>query len=143
MTYALALLVFIVLTIAAALHLYWAFGGLWPARNEMALARMVVGSKGITRMPSRALTIVVAVLIFTAGALALMRVLIVPAILPVPLLRCSMFVLAMIFLARGSLSFTAFFRNRQTEEPFLTLDRRYFGPLCLALGAAFGLLLLT
>lgn len=92
-------------------------------------------------MPSRGVTVVVAALIFTAGVLALMQMSIMPTILPPWLLRLSMLVLAAIFLARGSLSFTAFFRNRQTEEPFLTLDRRYFGPLCLALGVAFGLLL--
>ncbi|MBR7552201.1 DUF3995 domain-containing protein, partial [Mycobacterium tuberculosis] len=57
------------------------------------------------------------------------------------LLRLGMLALTVIFLARGGLSFTAFFRNRQAEEPFLTLDRRYYGPLCLAIGAGFAVLL--
>lgn len=143
MTHALAWLVFIVLTIVAALHLYWGFGGLWPARDPLSLARTVVGSKGISAMPSRGVTVVVAALIFTAGALALMHMSIIPALLPAWLLRLGILALTLIFLARGSLSFTAFFRDRQTEEPFLTLDRRYYGPLCLAIGAAFSVLLLT
>ncbi|MGN8020711.1 DUF3995 domain-containing protein [Phyllobacterium sp. 22229] len=141
MTHVLAWLVFIVLTIVAALHLYWGFGGLWPARDPLSLARAVVGSKGIARMPSRGVTVVVAVLIFTAGVLAPMQLSIIPALLPAGLLRFGILVLTVIFLARGSLSFTAFFRNRQAEEPFLTLDRRYYGPLCLAIGAGFAVLL--
>ncbi|WP_163602926.1 DUF3995 domain-containing protein, partial [Klebsiella pneumoniae] len=68
-----AWLVFIVLTIVAALHLYWGFGGLWPARDQLSLARTVVGSKGISAMPSRGVTVVVAALIFTAGVLAPMQ----------------------------------------------------------------------
>jgi len=141
MMHALAWLVFIVLTIVAALHLYWGFGGLWPARDQLSLARTVVGSKGICAMPSRGLTVVIAALIFTAGALAPMQLSIIPALLPAGLLRLGMLVLTIIFLARGGLSFTAFFRNRQAEEPFLTLDRRYYGPLCLVIGAGFGVLL--
>jgi hypothetical protein len=39
------------LIIIAAVHLLWALGIWWPIKDETALARAVVGSKGIKKMP--------------------------------------------------------------------------------------------
>jgi hypothetical protein len=47
-----------------------------------------------------------------------------------------------VFLVRGVLSFRPFWRRMTPQEPFATYDRRYYGPLCLALSAAFFVLLL-
>jgi len=35
----------IILLLLALLHAYWAIGGHWPARNERALAELVVGTR--------------------------------------------------------------------------------------------------
>jgi hypothetical protein len=136
----LAFLIFVILTIVAILHTYWAFDGRWPGHDELSLARRVVGSKGITAMPARGLTLVVAILIFIAGVMALTQVSVFPVRLPPVLQSTAMVALAAIFLARGAVSFTPLFRHLQAEEPFVTLDRRIYGPLCLALGIGFAVL---
>lgn len=136
----LAVSIFVVLTIVALLHAYWAFGGRWPEHDEPSLARMVVGSKGITAMPARGPTLAVAVVIFLAGVVALARVDLVPVPLPPMLQSVAVTALAVVFLGRGVASFTPWFRASQSEEPFATLDRRLYGPLCLALGTGFAVL---
>lgn len=138
----LAFLIFTTLTIVAALHAYWAFGGLWPGHDEHSLARVVVGSRGITKMPARGPTLTVALLIFIAGLIALAQVSILPALLPHSFQQAAIVGLAIIFLIRGIASFTPQFRRMQAEEPFATLDRNIYAPLCLALGAGFIMLLL-
>lgn len=140
MTTALAFLIFVVLTIVAVLHAYWAFGGRWPGHDELSLARTVVGSKGVTTMPARGPTLVVALLIFVAGVLALAPVGVSPIVLPPMLQTLAIAALAVVFLARGAIGFTPLFRRLQAEEPFATLDRRLYSPLCLALGAGFAVL---
>ncbi|MBO6509762.1 MAG: DUF3995 domain-containing protein [Roseibium sp.] len=145
-----ALFLFVVLLCVAVLHLYWALGGLWPAGDEAALARMVVGVKNMEEMPGTALTIVVAALIATAGVLPLVFTGILPdpvsGLLPavfqsyLPLVMLG--ALALVFLARGTLSYTSYFRKMEAVEPFVTLDRNYYAPLCLLLGAGFALLAL-
>ncbi len=136
----LAVSIFVVLTIVALLHAYWAFGGRWPGHDEPSLARMVVGSKGITTMPARGPTLAVAVVIFLAGVVALARADLVAVPLPPMLRSVAVTALAVVFLGRGIASFTPWFRASQSEEPFATLDRRLYGPLCLALGTGFAVL---
>lgn len=132
--------IFVVLTIVALLHAYWAFGGRWPGHDELSLARTVVGSKDITTMPARGPTLAVAVVIFLAGVVALARVDLFPVPLPPMLQSVAVAALAVIFSGRGLSSFTPWFRASQSEEPFATLDRRLYGPLCLALGTGFAVL---
>lgn len=140
MTIALAFLIFVVLIIVSVFHVYWAFGGKWPGHDEISLARAVVGSQGITAMPGRGPTLAVALLIFCAGVVALMQADVVPALLPPMMRSVAVVFLAALFLVRGIVSFTPQFRRSQSEEPFATLDRRLYGPLCLALGAGFAVL---
>ncbi|NLH83772.1 MAG: DUF3995 domain-containing protein [Phyllobacteriaceae bacterium] len=135
-----ALSIFVVLTIVALLHAYWAFGGRWPGHDELSLARTVVGSKGITAMPARGPTLVVAVQIFLAGVVASARAGLVPTPLPATAQTVALAALATVFLVRGIAGFTPMFRALQSEEPFATLDRRLYSPLCLALGIGFAIL---
>ena len=41
-----------ILVALGVLHLLWALGSSFPCANEQALARAVVGRRGITKMPS-------------------------------------------------------------------------------------------
>lgn len=141
----------ITLCCVAVVHVYWALGGVWPAQDEAALARTVVGVKGLRRMPGTVLTLVVAALIAVAGVLPLLLtgLLAFPFSIPLPagLLNAGSVLvlggLALIFLARGTLSYTGYFRKMEAEEPFVSLDKRYFAPLCLALGSGFAWLALV
>jgi hypothetical protein len=138
-----AVLIALVLYGASFLHFYWALGGRWPARDEETLARTVVGTKGIRRMPPRWLTLVVSLLILLAGMWPLFWTGQLGTPFSLPVLRAGMMVLAFVFLARGVAGFTPAFRARHCEEPFATLDRNYFTPLVLIVGILFSLLLIV
>jgi uncharacterized membrane protein len=65
----LSAMIFTVLLGIALVHFAWALGSVWPATNEKALARLVIGEAGKDRMPSRLLTAIVAIAIAIAGVL--------------------------------------------------------------------------
>ena len=47
---------------------------------------------------------------------------------------------ALVFLGRGIAGFTPAWRRLTPEQPFATLDVRYYSPLCLAIGTGFAAL---
>ncbi|ASP36168.1 DUF3995 domain-containing protein [Labrenzia sp. VG12] len=136
MSEVIAVALFAVLFCVAAVHAYWALGGLWPARDEATLAQTVVGVKDLRKMPGTALTLVVSALIALAGVLPLYLTGLLEFPIPIPLSTSVLRVLspialgglAFIFLARGMLSYTGYFQKMEAEEPFVTLDRRYYAP---------------
>ncbi|MCO6383182.1 DUF3995 domain-containing protein [Oceanicola sp. 502str15] len=125
----LSLVLSAVLIVLAALHLMWALGWWFPLSDERALARSVVGARGIEAMPGAGVTSLVVVALLFAAAWPWMA-----ASWPVTLGLAG---LAGVFLLRGAVAYAPGWRRRLPEEPFATLDRRAFGPLCLALGAGF------
>ncbi len=117
------------LLIPAALHLLWAIGYWTPIRDEAQLARAVVGAPGITRMPSAVACAVVAVgLIFAA---------LLPHLGWFPFRKLLLSLFAAIFLLRGGAAFLPVWRKLVPEQRFATLDRRFYGPLCLLVGTGF------
>ena len=133
--------IFVVLTLVALFHLYWAAGGRWPGVDEKSLSRTVIGARGIAAMPPAWLTVVVAMLIFLAGLFPIAWTRGVPALVPPWLLTAGMAGLTLIFILRGVASYSHVFRKSNCEEPFATLDQRFYGPLCLVLGTGYLLLL--
>ena len=131
-----ASLVFIPLLAVFFAHAIWTFGGTWPATDEQTLARTVVGTPGITRMPPRWMAGLVAILILGAGFWALF--LSDPA--PNSLLTLGGAVLAAIFLARGIAGYTTKWRALTPEEPFASFDKKVYAPLCLWVGVGFTIL---
>jgi len=124
----------VVLLMAAALHLLWALGHFWPGHDEAALARAAVGTAGITRMPGAVPCALVTVALLFAAAWPW---------LPAGSLRTlGLVTLALVFLGRGAAAYVPAFAALSPEEPFRTLDRRAYGPICLGLGAGFAVLLL-
>ena len=134
-----ASLTFVPLLMVAVAHLLWAFGNTWPIRNETLLAQTVVGRPGITKMPNRGVTFVIAVLIFAIGFVALSLADPVSGGIGLTLLG-ALFALA--FLARGVATYTPVWRARYPTEPFASLDRKNYGPLCFWIGAGFLILVL-
>jgi hypothetical protein len=132
-----ASLVFIPLLAASFAHLVWAFGGTWPVRNEELLVRTVIGRPGRTRMP-RLPAVLVAVSVLAAGVIALS--LADPAVGPVILTLGG--ALAALFLMRGAAGYTEAWQRRTPVEPFRSMDRKVYSPLCLALGVGFVFLVL-
>lgn len=132
-----ALVLAALLWVLAGFHAYWGQGGLWPEKDEFALARRVVGAPGIRTMPSTSACYTVAALLFVAGLWPLMMIGLLPAPLPVELTILGGYGLAAVFLARGVAAYLPAFRAYFPEEPFATLDRELYGPLCLFIGLGF------
>jgi len=134
-----ASLTFVPLLMVAVAHLLWSFGNTWPIRNEALLAQAVVGRPGITRMPNRGISFVVAVLILAAGIVALSLADPVSGGMGLTLLGA---LLAVVFVARGVAAYTPGWRARFPTEPFASLDRKNYAPLCFWIGAGFLILVL-
>ena len=125
----LLLILTFVLLVIAALHLLWAIGYWLPIADEAALARAVVGAKGVDKMPGAVPCAMVVVALLFA-----MMCLWWP---PSALRSLALGAIGAVFLARGVVAYTAFWRRLTPAEPFATLDRRYYGPLCLVIGIGF------
>jgi hypothetical protein len=136
----LALIVFATLAAIAALHAAWGLKILWPAASERKLVAMVVGQKGRMKMPPPLSCFVVAVVIFLQGMIALLAADWFAAPLSKPIVALLALLCAAAFAGRGIVGFTPGWRARYPQQPFAALDREYYSPLCLTLGAAFVLL---
>lgn len=136
----LAVLLAVLLLAIATLHLAWAAGSTFPAANERELVRMVVGFKGQEHMPPRPASALVAVVLAIAAYVALALASLCTWPLWAWSLEAAGVILAFVFLARGVAAYLPAWRVRVPQQPFATLDRRYYGPLCLVIGAGFTLL---
>jgi len=132
-------LTFLPLFTVAFAHYLWAFGNTWPIRNEALLAQTVVGRPGITKMPNRFVTFVVATALIVFGIVALS--LADPVAGGVGLTVLGI-LLALVFIARGVLGYTPGWRAQFPTEPFASLDRKNYSPLCFWIGAGFLILVL-
>jgi len=126
----LAMAIFIELAAIAALHVYWAFGGLWPGTDVESLVRTVVGIKDMRTMPSRPLTLAVAAALVAAGLLPLGKAWLLPALLPAGLVQVCLLLGGAVFALRGLAPYLPIGKQHPVE-PFTTLDRRLYGPFCL------------
>jgi hypothetical protein len=136
-----AMLLTAALWLIAAVHLYWGVGGVWPALDGQSLSRMVVGTRGINRMPSPVACQTVALVLAAAGLLPLIAVGLLGAPWPQWLTTLGLAGGTTVFLGRGIASYTPAFRRLAPDEPFATYDKRLYAPLCLLLGAGFLILL--
>jgi hypothetical protein len=133
-----ASIVFVILLAVALAHLLWSFGSRWPIRDPELLAKTVIGRPGVTRVP-RFASFVGAVLVFAAGIVALS---LADHDAGEWWLTALGVVLGAIFVGRGALGYTADWQARHPVEPFATMDRKTYSPLCLIVGAGFLILVL-
>jgi len=137
----LAIAIFIVLSAVSLLHLYWAFGGLWPGKDQKSLVDTVIGGTDMKKMPPAIVTIAVAIAIFAAALWPLMWRGIIDHPLPQMLVLLGISVLIGVFIGRGIVGYLPVFKKSNSAEPFARLNARYFSPLCLLLGLGFTILL--
>jgi hypothetical protein len=131
-----------ILGAVAALHLYWATGGLWPGRSPRQLVDTVIGNPHRKEMPPAWLIALVGVALAATAALPLI---VTPAVwfaLNLPLMVWwraidVAFWVALVFLARGIAGYLPFWRRLHPAQPFATLDVLLYSPLCLLLGLTF------
>ena len=126
---------------AALLYLLWTVGLTFPFANEQALARSIIGRRGITRVPSRLSFLYISVLLLAAAAAAFLMGGFSehvpdakPYLAPVGLL------LTLVFLARGIVGILPAFERAAPEQPYLSLNRRIYSPLCALVGVGFAFL---
>ena len=134
---AIALALTIIVAAIAALHAYWGAGGLWPGTSSADLSNIVVGRPRAGNMPAPRLTALVAAMIAGAAAWPLLLSPLVSRYIAAELASAGSFALAAVFLLRGIAGFTPWMARRHSAEPFASYNRKYYSPLCLALGAGF------
>jgi hypothetical protein len=138
MNVGIAALIFVLLLAVGIAQLLWAFGQSWPIRDPALLARTVVGTAGVERVPRlRALLTGIAALI--AGVVALALADETGGGWPLTILGA---IIALGLAARGALGYTPWWRARTPEEPYRTLDERNYSPLYIGLALGFAALVL-
>ena len=135
-----AVLVFLTLTAIAALHVAWGFGMAFPAANRHDLFHLVVGATARRKMPDLFQCLAAAAAIFLSGATALLVAGTVTLPLPFWSVTALGVLVALVFAGRGFAAYTPVWRRRFSKEPFATMDRNWYGPLCLLLAACFAVL---
>lgn len=118
----------------AIAHLLWSVGIMWPIRDPALLARTVTGRPGPPRMPPKLLSFGVFLLALVACVIAFAVADPTSGGLGLTLLGV---LAALGFFARGAVGFTAGWAARTPEQPFRSLDRKTYSPVCLAIGAGF------
>ncbi|WP_375280807.1 DUF3995 domain-containing protein [Pseudooctadecabacter sp.] len=126
---ALALLASAGMIVIAAIHLLWALGYWWPVKDEAALARTVVGTKGITKMPGPVpCALVVVALLFAAAW---------PWFPEGTLKGFGLFGIALVFQIRAVAAYSPLMKRLAPEQPFRRLDESLYAPICIAFGIVF------
>ncbi|SLN40628.1 DUF3995 domain-containing protein [Pseudooctadecabacter jejudonensis] len=120
------------LVVIAAIHLLWALGFWWPIKDEASLARTVVGTRGITKMPGPIpCALVVVALLFAAAW---------PWFPPGILKTAGLFAIAVVFQVRAVAAYSTMMKRLAPEQPFRRLDETVYGPICIFFGLVFMLL---
>src|SRR5882757_9075609 len=135
-----ALAIFLLLTAIAGIHVAWGTGVRWPRKTEAELVTAVIGHRS-DRMPTPNQCYLAALAIFIPGAIALMLAGLVQTPLPPWLVLLAGTAAALVFAGRGIAGYVPVWRARHPREPFASLDRHYYSPLCLMLAAGLAVLL--
>ena len=140
MTAIIAWCIFIVLAAIAAVHVAWGAGMRWPGKTEAELVTTVVGHRS-DKMPAPNQCYLAALAIFIPGAIALLLAGLMQTPLPPWLVLLAGAGAALVFAGRGIAGYVPAWRARHPREPFASLDRQYYSPLCLLLAAGLVVLL--
>lgn len=138
----LAIVLWTVLAAIGVLHAAWGLGSHWPCESEASLVRTAGGSPGATRMYPPSACFTVAAMIVGISVWPLFAAGLLPAPWPSWLTLLAGAGIAAVFVARGVAGYVPAWRRLHSAEPFATLDRRVYAPLCLAIGTGFFILLL-
>jgi TRAP-type C4-dicarboxylate transport system permease large subunit len=139
---ALAIVLWAVLAAIAVLHAACGLGSHWPCESEESLVATAGGTPGAKRMYPPSACFTVAAMLAGVSAWPLFAAGILPAAWPGWLTLLAGAGIAAVFTARGIAGYVPAWRRMHSAEPFATLDRRIYAPLCFALGAGFITILL-
>lgn len=128
-------LVIAVLALIGAVHALWGARIWWPMADEARLVTFAVGGEGMVRMPPAAACYGVTALMML-GLVWVMMLAGWVVVLPQPLVTVGGIVMGAVFMARGVAAYVPWFARITPQPEFRRMDRRIYGPLCLALGGA-------
>lgn len=137
-----AFAIFLFLTAVAGLHVLWGTGVRWPGKTDAELVSKAVGSKS-GKMPTPNQCYLAALAIYIPGPIALTLAGLIDASVTASTIPLAGSAAALVFLGRGIAGYVPAWRERFPREPFATLDRRYYSPLCLLIAAGFLILLIN
>ena len=138
----LAVVLWAALAAIAVLHAFWGLGSHWPCESEESLVRTAGGTPGATRMYPPSACFTVAAMLGGVSTWPLFAAGLLPAAWPSWLTALAGSAIAAVFVVRGIAGYVPAWRRLHSAEPFATLDRRIYAPLCFALGAGFIIILL-
>jgi Protein of unknown function (DUF3995) len=128
------------LTALGLLHLYWGLGGCWPGKDKDDLAARMVGVRagkgGSRKGPGLAASAAVALALFAATAIVLLRRWPIATGAPAFVIHGGYAALILVFGLRGLAPYFTPIFNYARGTPFYELNRRYYAPLCLLIAAA-------
>ncbi|WP_299669763.1 DUF3995 domain-containing protein [uncultured Ruegeria sp.] len=121
-----------VLLAVSGLHLLWAMKIWWPVSDEKRLVHTVAGFPNTDSMPPPIACLIVAVALLGVAILLFLRL-----TQPVPhhVVSVALLGAGFVFVGRGGIGFTGLWSRITPEQPFRKLDRNYYSPLCLVVGA--------
>ncbi|XDD46886.1 DUF3995 domain-containing protein [Leptospira sp. WS39.C2] len=127
----------LLLFILSLIHIYWAFGGLWPGDSKQDLIDKVFGKGNQFPSPISCIFVASSLLIFSLLPILWMNQKsewINPQILI--WVRICMAFVSFIFFIRGVLGYLPFL-TKHWKPIFVHYTKRIYNPLCLFLGFAF------
>jgi hypothetical protein len=136
-----AAFVFVVLS---ALHVAWAAGSSFPAKDIASLCALVVGAPPSEGMPGRAATVLVAIGLAAAAGWTLALADLVPSPVPAEWLRVGGIALVAVFGLRGIGGlFEVLLRPSIRGTPYMRWSRMLYSPLAASLSALVGCVMLA
>jgi hypothetical protein len=131
-----SLILIVVLVALAALHAWWGVGGHWPGHDERSLVAMVVGRTHSMPGPVSCM-LVASALLAAAGIVALQGHVISIDFggLGQKLVQIGFWCVCAVFSLRGLAGFIPPVFAYAQGTPFARLNRVFYSPLCLLIGA--------
>lgn len=116
----------------SGLHLLWAMKFWWPISDQKRLVRAVAGFPNVDRMLPPIACLFVAVTLLGVAILLIFRL---TQSEQQDAVSIGLFGAGLVFVGRGALGFTGLWSRLIPVQPFRKLDRRFYSPLSLAIGA--------
>ncbi|MCW7461414.1 DUF3995 domain-containing protein [Leptospira limi] len=127
----------LLLNILACIHIYWAFGGLWPGTNQQDLINKVFGRGNQFPSPFSCLVVAVGLVLFSSlPVLWLVRINLDLSPQITNLIRYSMIFVAIVFLVRGIIGYLPWV-TKHWEPIFVRYTKRLYNPISLLIGFSF------
>ncbi|HQZ13458.1 MAG TPA: DUF3995 domain-containing protein [Devosia sp.] len=133
MSMIIAAIMFVPLLAIAIATFIWSLGGSWPLRDRAMLPDVVLGIPGTRQIP-RLGAFLTSIAVLAAGVAALA---LADHTGGGPWLTLLGIVLGGAFLTRGAFGYSAWWQTLFSAEPFATLDRKNYSPMCLMIGAGY------